>query len=122
MPRKKMFILVSHEPTLDPRLDWIGQSAAQRYDVTMFGFQQWFRPGPPSEVLNGYAVVRLERSRAAWLSFLFLSARKFFLPRSKSRLAIPLEFLLKALATIPIVLMLSMLLIGYGVYVGVSLL
>jgi glycosyltransferase involved in cell wall biosynthesis len=58
----RLYVLAAHEPTLDPRIDWVPRFAADRFDVTVFGTADHLRPEPPIETCHGYQIVRLTRS------------------------------------------------------------
>lgn len=62
MASKRIYVLASHEPNLDPRIDWVARYAADVFDVAVFGLADHTRPALASDSRNGYRIQRLTRS------------------------------------------------------------
>jgi glycosyltransferase involved in cell wall biosynthesis len=53
-------MICAHEPTLDPRILWEAEGAAQQFDVTVLGFNRDDGSLPEIETVDGYRLVRLK--------------------------------------------------------------
>jgi glycosyltransferase involved in cell wall biosynthesis len=69
MSMKRLYVLVSQEPDLDPRIDWVSQHATGLFQVVVFGMASQARPKPARECHHGYQIQRLEPSRKGLFSF-----------------------------------------------------
>lgn len=64
MSGKPMLVmLMSHDPVLDPRVDWEASFAAARFDVLALGLQPAQGGRPVEEEVHGYRLRRLEAVR-----------------------------------------------------------
>jgi glycosyltransferase involved in cell wall biosynthesis len=57
--RLRVLMICAHEPTMDPRIRWEAQGAAQEFDVTVLGFSDANRSSPKVPDDEGYKIVRL---------------------------------------------------------------
>ncbi len=64
-----LLMLCAHEPNMDPRIRWEAESAAQRFEVTVLGFNRDDAPLPASDETRGYRIVRLDRRDAGVLRY-----------------------------------------------------
>jgi glycosyltransferase involved in cell wall biosynthesis len=119
--RKRFVVLASHEPVLDPRIDWVAHSAAQSYHVTVIGFEDLTRPSPSFELTNGYSVARLERRRKNLLPFFCWSAKRFFTPQSNKWSGVLIEVLLKAWIVTSCLCLFTLMLLTGGVHLVLRL-
>jgi glycosyltransferase involved in cell wall biosynthesis len=62
MPSKRLYSLAAHDPTRDPRIDWVARFATDQFEVTTFGIAEKGRPAPASETVHGYRIVRLTKT------------------------------------------------------------
>jgi len=54
-------MICAHEPTVDPRIRWEAEFAADRFAVTVLGFKEPGSFAPDFERVNGYDIVRRQR-------------------------------------------------------------
>jgi glycosyltransferase involved in cell wall biosynthesis len=64
-----LLMVCAHEPTMDPRIRWEAESAVERFDVTVLGFNHKDRSLPPVEQVNGYRIVRLQQEDVGILQY-----------------------------------------------------
>ena len=77
MPLKRLLVLASHEPNLDPRIDWISRFATNLFQVTVYGISDPSRPEMPITSQHGY---QIERHGCNWNglnTFAYTSVRRF---------------------------------------------
>jgi glycosyltransferase involved in cell wall biosynthesis len=72
LPRPVAYMVVPHDPVLDPRIDWFASSLAKTHDVTIVGTYRYgeIGEGPSLETgSDGIRRIRVERTRhdGAWL-------------------------------------------------------
>lgn len=71
--KPSLAMLMTHDPTLDPRVDWEARFASARFDVVALGLQ----PGPPpraaQEDVHGYRLRRLASTRGPGNTLKFLA-------------------------------------------------
>jgi glycosyltransferase involved in cell wall biosynthesis len=67
--RPAVLMICAHEPGLDPRIRWEAEAAADRFRVTVLGFNRDDGSLPRSESIAGYQIVRLTRHRVSGLSY-----------------------------------------------------
>lgn len=77
MASKQIHVLASHEPDLDPRIDWVARFAAKILHVNVYGMADISRPGPTLDAKNGYQIERLTRSFRGIFSFGLVACRCF---------------------------------------------
>jgi glycosyltransferase involved in cell wall biosynthesis len=66
-PRPRILILIPHEPTADPRIEWFASSLAANFDVCELGTYRETGVGPSLERISDHRVrVRIERERLDW--------------------------------------------------------
>lgn len=75
MPPTRLYVLASHEPNRDPRVDWVARFAADRWQTVVFGMAEPQRPEYGSEQRHGYRIERLTRSSTGLALFLWTLAR-----------------------------------------------
>jgi glycosyltransferase involved in cell wall biosynthesis len=66
-------MVMSHDPTLDPRVDWEAASAAERFDVVALGVQPREAGRPGEEQVRGYRLRRLPERLGPGVTFAFLA-------------------------------------------------
>ncbi|MGD9615077.1 MAG: glycosyltransferase [Alphaproteobacteria bacterium] len=69
--RPRILMLCAHEPSLDPRIRWEAESAAQHFAVTVLGFDRDDGSHPPADTTHGYQIVRLARPDVSGLVYLW---------------------------------------------------
>src|SRR5690242_3869259 len=67
--RPKVVMICAHEPGLDPRIGWEAEAAADRFDVTVLGFNRDDGSLPDAQGIDGYQVVRLPRRLVSGTSY-----------------------------------------------------
>jgi glycosyltransferase involved in cell wall biosynthesis len=65
----RVLMICAHEPTLDPRIRWEAGAGADRFDVTVLGFNRDDGAFPELESVDGYRVVRLRRKEISALAY-----------------------------------------------------
>ncbi|MBI2190642.1 MAG: glycosyltransferase [Planctomycetes bacterium] len=60
-PTPFIVMLVAHDPTLDPRIDWEATSAAGKFEVLVLGVASKNSVGPAAERVHDYDVRRMPR-------------------------------------------------------------
>ena len=91
--RLSVLMVCAHEPTMDPRIRWEAEGAAQQYDVTVLGFNREDGSEPPEEDLGTYRMVRLRRADVPPLRYLLHYKNIFSVP-------LPVLLLLTAVSVI----------------------
>lgn len=105
----KVLMICAHEPSLDPRIRWEAEAAAQRFDVTVLGFNRPDGSCPAIEIRNRYKIVRLMPNEVSGIYYFW--RLKDVVPR---RLLIPGAILGTALLPVLIVLEFAVRLIRWG--------
>jgi glycosyltransferase involved in cell wall biosynthesis len=82
MVLKRLYVLASDEPNLDPRIDWVSWFATDLFQVTVFGMANSSRPEPTSENQHGYEIQRLQKSSEGSTSFAWACCRRFMMSPS----------------------------------------
>ena len=82
-PKKRVYLLCGHEPTLDPRIDWEANYAADQYDVKVIGFGIAGRPKPAVESNGRYQLVRAPRLEVFTSIKLAVLAKHYYFGRHK---------------------------------------
>jgi glycosyltransferase involved in cell wall biosynthesis len=62
-------MVCAHEPTLDPRIRWEAEGGADRFNVTVLGFNRDDGSLPAAERHKGYEIRRIPRCEASVLDF-----------------------------------------------------
>ena len=70
--KPSLAMLVSHDPTLDPRVDWEARSASGRFDVVVLGLQPGRAAPAAEEDAGGYRLRRLASARGPGNTLTFL--------------------------------------------------
>ena len=82
--KPQLAMLMAHNPTADPRVDWEAASASSRFDVVALGIEHGNGDRPPQEDIHGYRLRRLTARRgigsllsfaASWLRVIGWSER-----------------------------------------------
>jgi glycosyltransferase involved in cell wall biosynthesis len=81
MPLKRLYVLASHEPNLDPRIDWVCRFAAGMFQVTVFGVTDTSGLKPAYDYRHGYEIKRLPALYRGWLRFTAAAGRRFYTSR-----------------------------------------
>jgi len=68
---RTVLMLCAHEPTMDPRIRWEAEGAADRFEITVLGFNRTDAPLPAAERGAGYEIRRIVQRRASAAEFLF---------------------------------------------------
>lgn len=116
MPKKEMLMIASHEPLLDPRVDWVAQTANSLLRVTVLGFESVARPEPPYALVNGYAVMRISDKRFRPIFMFLFGARLFFRPTSEQPIRAAGELALKSLAAFLLMVPMSIAALAFVAY------
>ena len=69
--RCRLLMVCAHEPSADPRIAWAARSASAAFDVTVLGFAE-DQSSPHDVQWTGYQTVRLQRSSAGIIKYLWL--------------------------------------------------
>lgn len=77
MPLKRLYVLASHEPNLDPRIDWVARFATNQFEVNVVGMADPSRPARPVDSRNGYCIERCVQSFHGFLAFAGMVCRCF---------------------------------------------
>jgi len=64
-----VLMICAHEPSLDPRIRWEAEAAAHRFKVTVLGFNRDDRSLAQLEQIDGYEIVRLNRSAVSGIYY-----------------------------------------------------
>src|SRR5688572_28977779 len=70
--KPSLAMLVSHDPTLDPRVDWEARSASGRFDVVVLGLRPGTAAPAAEEDAGGYRLRRLASARGTGTTLTFL--------------------------------------------------
>lgn len=65
----KVMMICAHEPSLDPRIRWEAEGAAQRFEVTVLGFNRPDGSCPAIETCNNYRIIRLPPNEVSALYY-----------------------------------------------------
>src|SRR5437667_9878007 len=60
-----VLMVCAHEPTLDPRIRWEAEGGAERFAVTVLGFNREDGSLPGEEDVAGYRLVRLKPNQVS---------------------------------------------------------
>jgi glycosyltransferase involved in cell wall biosynthesis len=72
--RPFLAMLMAHDPSLDPRIDWEASSAAARFDVVALGLHGGREGAPAREDIRGYRLRRLAATRGTGTTLAFAAA------------------------------------------------
>jgi glycosyltransferase involved in cell wall biosynthesis len=62
--KPRLLMLAAHEPNDDPRVDWVARTAAEQFEVTVLGLQDWTSARPDDELAGPYRILRCRRARS----------------------------------------------------------